>query len=276
MKNIKRVIAAAAALSMTASLAGCGSTSSTVDETTMTTTTAMTVEINTETLAAEEQATMDDVSNLLADVELENKTIKWFSFYDPFNATTSGNTKALSLELFEKKYGGTIEYIPTTWQVRFTDLSTNILGGTGIDFIAGGDLDSFPKGVPNGQFEPYDQYVDFESELWSPVKELNDQFELNGKHYLIATQATSGEVVIYNRQTIQAKGYDDPAELLENGEWTWTAFKDMLLDFVDPDAEQYGLDGWFNEKPLMLTSGMAPVELKDGQLVSNLFDARLE
>ena len=276
MKNIKRVIAAAAALSMTASLAGCGSTSSTADETTMTTTTAMTVEINTETLAAEDQATMDDVSNLLADVELENKTIKWFSFYDPFNATTSGNTKALSLELFEKKYGGTIEYIPTTWQARFTDLSTNILGGTGIDFIAGGDLDSFPKGVPNGQFEPYDQYVDFESELWSPVKELNDQFELNGKHYLIATQATSGEVVIYNRQTIQANGYDDPAELLENGEWTWTAFKDMLLDFVDPDAEQYGLDGWFNEKPLMLTSGMAPVELKDGQLVSNLFDARLE
>lgn len=276
MNKLKRITAGLAAFAVTAGLAGCGSGSENPEETTAATTEAITVAINTETLAEEDRATMNDVSELLPDVELENKNIKWFSFYDPFNASTSGNTKALSLELFESKYGGTIEYVPTTWQARFTDLSTNILGGTGIDFIAGGDLDSFPKGVPNGQFEAYDQYVDFDSELWSSVKELNDQFELKGKHYLIATQASAGEVVIYNRQTIEANGFDDPAELLENGEWTWTAFKNMLLDYVDPDAEQYGLDGWFNEKPLMLTCGVAPVELRDGQLVENLFDERLE
>ena len=274
MKKLNRIIAGISALALTASFTGCsGGSEEAQSETTMETTTALTVEINTETLAEEEQATMDDVSELLPDVQLENTNIKWFSFYDPFNASTSCNTKSLSLELFERKYGGTVEYIPTTWAQRFTDLSTNILGGTGIDFIAGGDLDSFPKGVPNGQFESYDQYVDFDSELWSSVKSLNDQFELKGKHYLIATQATA---VIYNKQTIEANGFDDPAELLEKGEWTWTAFKDMLLSYVDPDSEQYGLDGWFNEKPLMLSGGVAPVELKDGKLVDNLFDPRLE
>ena len=277
MKNFKRYAAGLAAVMMASSFAACGSSSGTEDTTTSaTTTTGVTVEINTETLASEEQATMDDVSKLLPDVELENKNIKWFSFYDPFHATTSGNTKALSLELFEKKYGGTIEYIPTTWSQRFTDLSTNILGGTGIDFIAGGDLDSFPKGIPNGQFESYDSYVDFDSDLWSPVKELNDKFSLKGKHYLMATQATAGEVVIYNKKTIESQGFEDPVELLDKGEWTWSTFKNMLLDYVDPDADQYGLDGWFNEKPLMLTCGVAPVELRDGQLVSNLYDERLE
>ncbi len=278
MNKIRKSIAFTCALSMIAGLTACGGGEGGVEETTteMTTTTAMTVEINTETLAAEDQATMDDVSELLTDVELENKNIKWFSFYDPFHATTAGNTKSLSLELFEKKYNGTIEYIPTTWNNRFSDLSTNLLGGTGIDFIAGGDLDSFPKGVPSGQFEPYDQYVDFDSELWSGVKDLNDMFVLNGKHYLMATQASCGEICVYNRQTIEANGFDDPAELLEKDEWTWSAFKDMLTEYVDPDAEQYGLDGWFNEKPLMLSSGVAPVELKDGKLVSNLFDERLE
>ena len=218
MYNFKRIAAGLAALAMTASLTACGSgDTQTPTETTAETTAPITVAVNTETLAEEDRKTMDDVSDLLQDVKLENKTIKWFSFYDPFNATSSGNTKALSLELFESKYGGSIEYIPTTWAARFTDLSTNILGGTGIDFIAGGDLDSFPKGVPNGQFEPYDQYVDFSSDLWAPVKELNDQFELHGKHYLIATQASMGEVVIYNKQTIESNGFDDPAQLLEDG-----------------------------------------------------------
>ncbi len=112
---LKRYAAGLAAVMMASSFAACGSSSGTAEDTTTsaTTTTGVTVEINTETLASEEQVTMDDVSKLLPDVELENKNIKWFSFYDPFHATTSGNTKALSLELFEKKYGGTIEYIPT-------------------------------------------------------------------------------------------------------------------------------------------------------------------
>lgn len=274
MNKLKKAAAGITAIVMTAGFAGCGGSNS--GEEAVTTTTGITVEINTETLAAEDQATMDDVSQLLPDVELENTNIKWFSFYDPFHATTSGNTKSLSLELFEGKYGGTIEYIPTTWSNRFSDLSTNLLGGTGIDFIAGGDLDSFPKGVPNGQFDSYDQYVDFSSDLWSPIKDLNDKFMLNGKHYLIATQATSGEIVVYNRSTIDSMGFDDPAELLEKGEWTWSTFKNMLLEYVDVGAEQYGLDGWFNEKPLMLSGGVAPVDLKDGKLVSNLFDERLE
>ncbi len=276
MNKIKRTAAGLTAFMLTAGFAGCGGSSSAPEETTAATTTGVTVEINTETLASEEQETMQSVEDLLLDVELENKNIKWFSFYDPFHATTSGNTKSLSLELFESKYGGTIEYIPTTWNSRFTDLSTNLLGGTGIDFIAGGDLDSFPKGVPNGQFDPYDQYVDFDGELWGSVKALNDQFKLGDSHYLMATMASPGEVVIYNRSTIDALGFEDPAALLESGEWTWEKFKTMLTDFVDPDAEQYGLDGWFNEKPLMLSCGAAPVALENGKLVSNLFDERIE
>ena len=276
MKNIKRIFAGLTALALTAGLTACGGgETATGDETTVTTTTQATVEINTAELSDEDAQKVADVAELLTG-ELENKTIKWFSFYDPFNATTSGNTKALSLELFEEKYGGEIEYIQTTWANRFNDLSTKIVGGDGVDFIAGGDLDSFPKGVTNGMFDPYDQYVDFDSTLWSSVKDLNDYFELNGKHYLIGTAATTGQVVYYNRQTIESFGFDDPADLLAEGKWDWDAFKSMLLDYCDPDAEQYGLDGWFNEQPLMLTAGVPSVELKDGKLVHNFYDANLE
>ena len=276
MRYRKIAAALAAVIFASAALTSCSGADDQEQITTAETTTAITVEINTETLAPQDEQAVDDVTSLLKDVELENKTIKWFSFYDPFHATTSGNQKALSLELFEKKYGGEIEYIATTWQQRFSDLSTNILGGTGIDFTPGGDLDSFPRGVPNGQYESYDEYVDFSDELWAPVKDLNDRFSLGDRHYIICTQATGNEVVIYNRQTIESMGFDDPAELLERDEWTLSVFKQMLTDFVDPDAERYGLDGWFNERPLMLSCGVSPVDIENGQIVSRLYDERLE
>lgn len=274
MKNYKKIAAGALAIVMTAGLTACGGAGG-GEEITTTTTTQATVEINTAELSEEDAQKVADVADLLTG-ELENKTIKWFSFYDPFHASTSGNTKALSLELFEEKYDGEIEYIQTTWNNRFNDLSTKVVSGDGIDFIAGGDLDSFPKGVTNGMFQPVDQYIDYDSDLWSNVKDLNDYFELNGKHYLLATAATAGPVVYYNRQTIESFGFDDPADLVEKGEWTWDTFKQMLLDYCDVDSECYGLDGWFNEQPLMLTCGVPSVELKDGKLVHNFFDPNLE
>lgn len=274
MKNYKKIAAGALAIAMTAGLTACGGGDG-GEEITTTTTTQATVEINTAELSDEDAQKVADVADLLTG-ELENKTIKWFSFYDPFHATTFGNTKALSLELFEEKYGGEIEYIQTTWNNRFNDLSTKIVSGDGIDFIAGGDLDSFPKGVTNGMFQPVDDYIDYDSDLWSGVKSLNDYFELNGKHYLLATAATSGPVVYYNRRTIEAYAFDDPADLLEKGEWNWDAFKQMLMDYCDADSECYGLDGWFNEQPLMLTAGVPSVELKDGKLVHNFYDPNLE
>ncbi len=101
-------------------------------------------------------------------------------------------------------------------------------------------------------------------------------FILNGSHYIMVTQASGGSIVVYNRQTIENYGFDDPAELLEKGEWNWTAFKNMLTDFVDNDAGQHRLDGWLNGTAPIPTSGVPPVELKDGKLVSNLYDENLE
>lgn len=283
MKNIKRFLSGAAAFALMFSLAACsdssggGETDSAEQTTPATTTPApqITVSINTDPLSEEDAATINDVADMLTG-ELENKTIKWFSFYDPFHATNMGSTKALSLELFEAKYDGEIEYVSTSWETRFSDLSTKIIGGEGIDFTPGSDLDTFPKGVPNSQFESFDEYVDWSNPLWSEQKNLNDMFELNGSHYVICLQSTAGKVVYYNRNTIETLGLDDPADLLEEGNWNWDTFKDLLMDYCDVENEQYGLDGWFNEEPLMLTCGVPSIELKDGKLTHNLANANLE
>ena len=39
-------------------------------------------------------------------------------------------------------------------------------------------------------------------------------------------------------------GFDDPAELYANDEWTWDVFAEMCKDFSSPDDDRYALDGW--------------------------------
>lgn len=275
--NFRKTAAFCTALCLTASMTACGSSGDDsehgylLDDTT--TTTAFTVELNTETLAPEQEEQVGNLADSLTG-ELENKTIKWLSFYDPWHPTGLGNTKPVSVELFEKKYDGVIETYSTTWANQYSDLSTFILGGEGIDFFPAAE--AVPKCVLSGMTQSYDDYVDWTNPLWESVSGLNDMFAVGGKHYLMACQATEGYVVYYNRKTIEALGFDDPKELYEKGEWTLEKFKEMLLDYVDPDSEQYGLDGWFNATPLYLASGVPSVSLSDGKLVNNMMDPAFE
>lgn len=275
----KKIFAGITALCLLTSFTACGSSSDDseghgylLEETT--TTTAVTVEVNTETLAPEEDEQMQNLADSLTG-ELDNKVVKWLSFYDPWHATgEQGNSKPVSTELFEKKYGGEIKTYTTTWANQYDDLSTMILGGEGIDIFPAAE--AVPKCVITGMTQSYDQYIDWENPLWQSVKDLNDMFEIGDSHYLMACQATAGYVVYYNKNTIEANGFDDPKELYENGEWTLDKFKEMLMAYVDTENEQYGLDGWFNCTPLYLASGTPSISLTDGKLVNNMTDAAFE
>lgn len=276
MKQINKIIASVMALSLVCGLTACGNSEDDghgylLDN--ATTTTAFTVEVNTETLASEQEEQVANLADTLTG-ELENKTIKWMSFYDPWHPTGQGNSKPVSVELFEKKYGGEIEYYPTTWANQYDDLSTNILGGEGIDFFPA--VEAIPKCVLSGMTQSYDRYIDWNNPLWETVKSVNDQFAIGGDHYLMVCQATAGYVVYYNRQTIEAFGLNDPADLYANGEWTMEKFKEMLMDFVDADSGLYGLDGWFNVTPLYLASGVPSVSLENGRIVNNMSDPAFE
>ena len=279
MNNSKKIFAGLMALSMMAGLTACGnndgSSDATSEETTTTTTTAKTVAVNTEELKEDEAAALEDTMSQLQDVELENKTIKWLAHYD-LNPSSNGASKSVGLEMFEKKYGGEIQYYPTTWENRFNDLSTYVLGGEGIDFFPGDDTANFPKGIVSGMFQPVDDYIDMNSAIWQNTKDAMELLNFGGKHYEFITTVTAEAVVIYNKATIEANGLDDPWDLYEAGEWNWDTFKQMLLDFVDEDSDQWGLDGFWAEKALFLSAGVPSVQSVDGNLVCNINDATVE
>ena len=83
-------------------------------------------------------------------------------------------------------------------------------------------------------------------------------------------------MVLYNKETIESNNFDDPWELYKEGKWNWDTFKDMLLDFVDEEADQYGLDGYWAEKALFLSGGVPSVSSEDGSLKVNLMDPTVE
>ena len=279
MNNTRKAAAVIAAICLASTLCACGNSDGSDSSEhgylleSEETTTQLTVAVNTETLAPEQDEQVKNLADSLTG-ELENKKVKWMSFYDPWHPTGAGNSKPVSVELFEKKYGGEIEYIPTTWATQYDDLSEKILGGEGIDFFPASE--AVPKCVLSGMTQSFDEYIDWSNPLWDSVKKYNDTYEIGGKHYLMICQVSPGYVVYYNKSTIEQLGLDDPAELYKNGEWTLEKFKDMLTEFVDEDEGRYGLDGWFNCAPLYLASGVPSVSIKDGKVTSNIMDATFE
>lgn len=201
--------------------------------------------------------------------ELENKKIKWMATWD-INPGPTGKNVPIELALFQERYGGEIEYYAVTWENRYDKLAVAIQSGEGIDFFSASDSDAFPKGA-KGMFAPIDDYIDFDSPLWSDVKDVNDSIMWNGNHYVAVVFVTGDNcAVIYNRDTIEEACLEDPAVLYEQGNWTWDTFEDMLIKFVDKDNKKFGIDGWWFEFGLMSTTGVPPVTIENQKLVNNL------
>ncbi|MGN0601958.1 MAG: extracellular solute-binding protein [Oscillospiraceae bacterium] len=205
---------------------------------------------------------------------LENKEITWLAHYDINPA--NGKAASPGLELFQSVYGGKINYKATTWENRYNDLATGVMSGNGPDFFPADDMDTFPRGAIKNQFDPIDDYIDYDSDLWKSSKEQADAFEFNGKHYICVIKTVPTYACIYNKTTIEDNGLEDPAELFEKGEWDWDVFEEMCKDFTNEDEDMYGLDGYWYNKAISESCGVPMITLKDGQLVENMSDPQIE
>lgn len=284
MKNSKKVFAGVLALTMTAGLTACGSddtqsgggnaAENTTTTAEVTTTTAVTVAINEEGLKEDEEDALNTVMEQFQDVELENKEVKFLAHYD-INPSGNGASKKVEVEMFEKKYGGSLKWYQTTYENRYNDLSTYVLGGEGIDFYVS-DSGNLPGRIISGMFQPVDEYIDLDSAIWQNTKNGMELYKFGDKHFMFVTNVKANYWVYYNMDTIEANGLDDPWELYKAGNWNWDTFKGMLEEFVDEENDQWGLDNWFNELALCYSAGVPTVESVDGQLVCNLKDPTLE
>ena len=273
MKNLKKTLAIISALAMVGSMTACGS-NGTQQGTTAATTTEATTTTAPKELDEEDKAAVEEVE--IGEDENQNVgKIKWLATYDinPDN----GKPKLFALELFESKYGGSVEWIPTTWDNRYTDLANLVLAGESPDLFPAQEFDTFPGGAVDGMFQPFDDYLDFDSDLWTEgTKKLADVHVINGKHYVAPVATDSKCLMIYNKRTIEENGLDDPKELFEEGNWTWDTFKQMCFDYCSREDDKFAYDSWYFETQFVLTTGTAPVSMENGFVKSNLTSEAIE
>lgn len=219
---------------------------------------------NIETEASENE----DSSNI------SGETIYWMSEYDINPSGSQGRSVALTL--FEDVYGGKVEWIPTTRETRSDDLSNRILSGEPVDMVPF-TSDVIPDGISKEQYQPLDDYIDLNDELWSDVKGLADKMAYDGKHYVIPYGISNPSFLIYSRKMIKDEKLDDPYKLYESGKWDWDAFTDMMNKFVDnADGEtRYGCAGQFS-KPLVQSTGQGFVNFDGKTFSSNLSSPEIE
>ena len=259
MKMTKRVLAALFAVTMCAGIASCGSGADSKKDDS-----AKTLDMKDE-----DKGAINDIANeKLGDDELQNNTIKFMATWD-INPG-EGQVVPPDIQMFRDKYNGEFEYVPTKWDDRYVDLQTKVLGNDSPDFFSAMDMDAFPKGAIKGLFQPIDQYIDLDSELWAPAKSTVDAFVFNGEHYVAGVQSYPQYVCVYNKKTIEENGLEDPAELYWKDEWTWTKFSEMCTQFADPDAGKAGIDGDWYTQALNDSCGVPLISMENGKIVNNM------
>ncbi len=267
MAKARKLIAGFSALLLAAGMTACGSGTTTGDSKTDSTG----KELNDE--QKEQVASLEDQ---LEDFELENKELKWIAHYDinPYD----GAVKDPAIELFEKKYGGKIKWVQTTWDGRYTDIATHVMSGDSPDFFPSSDSDTFPIGAIKGMFQPVDgiDHLDLDSELWADTVDTMNKFKFGGQRYIVVIYNAPGYVCVYNRKTMEDNGYDDPAELYYNNEWTWDKFYDMCVDFTDQENDKCGIDGYGYTNAISDTCGVPIIGYEDGKLINNMKDPAVE
>lgn len=209
-----------------------------------------------------------------------NSTVKWFSWYDPFQNYDEGEMVNTGYYTFKEMYKSNVEFVESTYEDKTTKLAQLILSDDAPDLYPAGASNTamFPLNCLNDMFQPVDPYFDFTDPLWEDIADAADYFLLGGYHYAIVTELKFKDVVPYNTRVMSDYGYEDPYELYQNDEWTWSKFYEMCLDFNDPDNGRFAVDGWYVVNGIVEQStGHYIVERdEDGHYYANLDDPIIE
>lgn len=264
---MRRILCTLLAMLLIFALVGCGSNKREIVQITLSTE-------DSEAILAAAGIRLPDVS----EAKGANTVVKWFSHFDGFHNYAEDEIVNTGFWTFKEKYGGEVEWIETTYNEYADNLANLIISGNAPDFTHAGAW-VFPAHSLQGLLAPANDYIDYDDPLWSGVKDFAYNYtSLNGKIYSICTDISFGQVCAYNKRVVDEFGFDDPAQLFANDEWTWDVFYDMCVEFSNPDEDRYALDGWGFYGGLMDSSGAQLVyyDTEESVFKSNVDDPRLE
>ncbi len=268
MKKLTQLLAALMALTMVGAFTACGDSSDSSSES------------SSDDSAYKEEDDVEVDTSLIEqyvedDPDISGQTIYWLADYD-LNPTNNQD-RSVALTLFEDYYGATIEYVSCTSDTKFDTLASRILGGDPVDMFPY-EWDAVPNGVTKDQYQPLDDYLDLDDEIWEDMSDVIDMFEYNGQHYVVPYCLSDPLLITYSRSLCEENGLDDPYELYEDGEWNWDVFLDMMKTFVsnaDDGETRYGINGWFGQA-IIQSTGETVIEYDGSTFTNNINSPAIE
>ena len=200
------------------------------------------------------------------DEEAPTGHLVYFTYETDFETSSEEN-----LTKFETKYGGTIEVNLCSSSLEyFPQMGTLVTSGSSPDLVRY-EWRSFPHGMSYNIYTPLDGYIDINSDLWKDMKPLADQFKYNNKYYYFPYQSKTNFAINYNALTIREANLEDPMDLLEKNQWTWSTFEQMLKDWCNKDSNHIGYNG-VGGQSFILTTGKKTIDVTDTDIINNLRD----
>ena len=285
-KYTKAIAGALALVSAVTAFSGCAGSATTSGTTTDSSAASTTGETQKQMSQNENvQSAVDNVSAAedYKDIKVDTK-IKWMAWWDIQEASPA-------VEVFKKLYG-TPENKPKGYESvadenvfvnikvsnyadRYTSLAKLVQSDDSPDCFPF-EICNYPYSIYQNLFQSLDGIVDFTTDDWADYKDAIDKFNWGGKNYCPIMSLTPTSLLWYRKSIVEEAGLDDPWELYEKGEWTWSKFLEVSRKFSDPDNSKYALDGFNPENNFVCTTGTPLVGLENGKLVSHLNDANIE
>lgn len=142
-----------------------------------------------------------------------------------------------SVKTFEEHYGGKVNSIIVSDQEVMTRFTTMVMSNSAPDLFINYLMPSF---VAKGYLQEVDPYIDFNTPLWKDIKETNDKWAWDGKHYLVLPGVIRDNVVWYNKEIFEESGLDSPEKLYKEKNWNWNTFRELAIKLTT-DADNDGL-----------------------------------
>ena len=194
-------------------------------------------------------------------------TLKYLGYYD-ITADQKGTEQCLIFQ--SDLFGGKIEYTSTPSGDAFYEKLSNLIAADDSPDIVEKSAMLYPGNVSKNLFEPLDGKIDMDSALWSDMKDVAESYSWNGKHYYYPHRITTSFALNYSKKTIEENDLPDPYELYRNGEWTWDAWRDIMIQFCDKDDDNIGFYATDTTvDAFILTTGTSIVDTQPSGVISN-------
>ncbi|MBQ1536942.1 MAG: ABC transporter substrate-binding protein, partial [Ruminococcus sp.] len=156
-----------------------------------------------------ETVVVEDTNEIEAIPDDAEKEIRWLGTYD-LNPS-KGQDKTVEMTLFNNK-GGSVVWDQVIDSEKFDKLASALMSKKNMPDIFKYEWMAFPCQVVKDMYQPVDEIVDFDSDLWADTKPTAEQFVLDGKHYVAPISFEPTTYMMYDYAVVESEGLDDPYE----------------------------------------------------------------